>query len=434
MNKRLLALLSLALVSGAIAAPAGSPPPSAATLAERAEAELRKDILPFWLKHARDPKTGKFIGSLSNDLTVAKPGPRGTILAARILWTYSAAYRHYPEPAYLEMAKAAYADLENNFRDPQNGGYYWMIDGDGHPVDPGKQTYAESFALYGLSEFARATGDKAALDRAIEIYRLLEQHAFDQEHGGYVDLFTRDWKVPPPRGFFSFGGAPGPKSQNTMLHLMESYTNLLRVWPDPDLRKALRSMVDVMLTRVLDPEGLHVRQFFSLDWKPTSDDISFGHDIEFSWLLTETAEVLGDAELIARTRQMAVAIAQDILKRGIDPDGGLVYEGTREKVTNGSKDWWPQAEAAVGFVNAYQISGDPKFLTAAQRSWAFIEQFIIDHQNGEWFWGVNRTGTVRSSAGGKIGFWKCPYHNSRACLELMTRLRAPGRAAEVPTK
>ena len=131
---------------------------------------------------------------------------------------------------------------------------------------------------------------------------------------------------------------------------------------------------------------------------------------------------------------MAVAIAQDILKRGIDPDGGLVYEGTREKVTNGSKDWWPQAEAAVGFVNAYQISGDPKFLAAAQHSWEFIDKFIIDHKNGEWFWGVSREGRVRAWAGGKIGFWKCPYHNSRACLELMARLRAPAAAAEAPAK
>jgi mannobiose 2-epimerase len=348
--------------------------------------------------------------------------PRGALLASRILWTYCAAFRTKPDPKYLELAKAAYMDLESHFWDREHAGYFWSIAPDGKPLDNSKQIYVQSFAIYGLTEYFRATGDKAALDRAIEVYRLIESHSRDRANGGYLEAFTRDWRRPKGKRLSKIG-PEYPKSQNTNLHLMESFTNLLRVWPDSGLRQELRALTEVMLTRIVGPEGLHLRLYFDAEWNPKSDVISFGHDIEFSWLVTETAEVVGDPELLARAKTAALKIARGTLAQGVDPDGGVLNEAGPRGLTDTGKDWWPQAEAVVGFLNAYQLSGDPQFFAAAERTWNFIERRLVDRQHGEWFWGVTREGKVRPY-GTKIGFWKCPYHNGRACLETAARLRA----------
>jgi mannobiose 2-epimerase len=175
-----------------------------------------------------------------------------------------------------------------------------------------------------------------------------------------------------------------------------------------------------MRTHILDPKTHHLGLFFDEDWKPKSDAISFGHDIEFAWLFTEAAEVLKDEPLIAASRAEAIQIARVTLEQGIDRDGGVIAEADPKGITNTFKEWWPQAEATVGFLNAYQISKDPHYLEASRHSWSFIEQHLIDREHGEWFHGVNREG--RKSGAPKLSFWKCPYHNGRACLELVARL------------
>jgi mannobiose 2-epimerase len=215
-------------------------------------------------------------------------------------------------------------------------------------------------------------------------------------------------------------GLAGAKSQNVHLHVLEAYTNLLRVWPDADLRKDLTSLVEVMLTRVLNPANHHLRLFLKDDWTPRTDAISYGHDIEFSWLLPEAAAVLGDPGLIARTNAVAVEIARTTLSEGIDTDGGVAEEGGPAGITDRSKEWWPQAEAAIGFLNAYQISGDPVFLRASLRTWDFIDARLVDRKNGEWFQGLTKSGAPSRQP--KVSFWKCPYHNGRACLEMVERL------------
>ncbi len=418
-------LLPLA-ATAALAAGSGEPAGSAA-LAGRAEAEVRGDILPFWLKHARDQARGGFFGEITADLTVRRNAPRGALLSARILWTFSAAYRHYHDPEYLAMARWAYEDLEKRFWDSQYGGYFWRISAAGKPQDQTKQIYGQAFGIYALAEYYRATGEPAALARAIALYRLVEQHSHDRRFGGYLEAFTRDWQRPPGRRLSRLG-PEYPKSQNTHLHLMEAYTNLLRVWPDPDLRTNLHAFVEVMLDRVLSPDHRHLRLFFDADWTPRSTVISFGHDIEASWLLTESAGVVGDPALLARVREAALIIARGTLAEGVDADGGVFNEAGPRGLTDTGKDWWPQAEATVGFVNAYQLSGDPRFLAAAQRTWDFISARLLDREHGEWHWGVTRAGAVRPREP-LAGFWKCPYHNSRACFELTERLRAPAPPA-----
>jgi cellobiose epimerase len=406
-------------------APSAEPIPD---YARRVEAELRENILPFWLAHTRDRQRGGFFGEISDDLIVNRDAPRGALLTARILWTFSAAYRRYQDPAYLEMARWAYDDLLARFWDPEHGGLFWKVTADGKPLEPVKLLYVQAFGIYALSEYHRATHHRAPLDRAIALRRLVETHARDQTHGGYFEEFRRDWKISRARGRGSPMGSEGQKSQNVHLHLLEAYTNLLRAWPDDALRKDLRAVVDVMRTRILDSKTHHLRLFFAEDWTPKSDTISFGHDIEFAWLLIEAAEVLGDAPLIAASREESVRIARVTLEQGIDRDGGVLAEADPKGITNTFKEWWPQAEATVGFLNAFQISQDPVYLEASQRSWKFSEVHLVDRQHGEWYHGVSRGG--KKSGAPKISFWKCPYHNSRACLELLSRLSVE-RAASV---
>ena len=387
---------------------------------QQVEADLRENILPFWLKRARDKERGGFYGQLNDDSGVTKDAPRGALLTTRILWTFSAAYRRYPDPAYLEMARWAFDDLMARFWDRQSGGLFWSISADGVPLDPRKVLYVQSFGVYSLSEFYLATGDRQPLDRAIELYGIIEKQAHDSKNLGYFEEFTRDWKKTTARGGKgSAMGSLGQKSQNTHLHMLEAYTNLLRAWSDPRLKKNLAELIEIMLSRIMDPSTNHLNLFFEENWKPSSHEFSYGHDIEFSWLITEAAEVLGDADLIVRARHAAEKVAEVTLREGVESSGGIVAEGTSAGVTNTYKEWWSQAEGAVGFANAFQLSGDVSYLDASMKTWDFIEQNLIDRKNGDWFIGIAKDGRVAGQT--KISFWKCPYHNGRACLELIRR-------------
>jgi len=391
-----------------------------AALRSRIEAELQNDIVPFWLKYTRDRERGGFYGEIRNDLVIKKNAHRGALLTSRILWTFSAAYRQNHDPACLEMARWAYDDLLARFWDKEQGGLFWSVTADGKPLDTRKVIYGQAFGIYALAEYHRATGDRAPLDRAIELYRMVESHSHDVAHRGYFEEFTREWKrLPNWRQRYV---SPFSKSQNTHLHVMEAYANLLRAWPDPELRSNLNDLVDVMLTRILNPANHHLRLYLDDDWTPRSDEISFGHDIEFSWLLLETAEVLGDHDLIARTRTTAVEVARATLAEGVDADGGLLSEAGPKGLTNTHKEWWEQAEAVVGFFNAYQLSGDPRFFQASRRCWDFIATHVVDQKHGEWYNLLARDGTVLSSD--KVSLWKCPYHDGRCCMEMIERLNA----------
>ncbi|BET65326.1 hypothetical protein ASA1KI_02440 [Opitutales bacterium ASA1] len=422
-----LSLVTLAALAHALpssAAPASDTKTSNGTLltwAASAERELRDAVLPFWMEHVVDRERGGFHGAVSADLVVDRDAPRGSVLSTRMLWTFSMAARMYRDPGYIETARFALDDVLGRFRDPAHGGLYWTITTDGRPLDDRKQIYAQAFGIYALAEYVRATGDTAALEHAVALQRLVERHAADPVHGGYFEAFAADWS-PLPAGTASVMGAPTAKSQNTHLHVMEAYTNLLRVWPDPTLRERQHALVRLMLDRILDPDTGHLRLFQDADWTPRSDAVSYGHDIEAAWLLHEAALVLDDPELLSRVRRVSVALAEVTLARGVDEDGALFYEGGPSGPTRTNKDWWPQAEAAVGFLDAYQISGDARFIEASAASWRFIEDHLVDRTHGEWFNSLTREREVRPLP--KADLWKCPYHNSRACIELVTRLRA----------
>jgi mannobiose 2-epimerase len=398
-------------------------------LRRKVEAELKSDILPFWLKHTIDDEYGGFRGQVANNLTIDPHAAKGLILNARILWTFSKAFATYRDPAYLATARRAYEYLISYFWDSEFRGVYWMVDYQGRPFDTRKRIYGQAFAIYALAEHYHALGDAEILARAMRIVEQIEFFAHDNEHGGYFETYERDWTVAADQRL-SEVDLDEKKSMNTHLHLLEAYSALLRVHEDSTVRLRMRELIDIFLDRILNPATQHFILFFDEEWRPRSGKISFGHDIEGSWLLCEAAETLGDPNLVQHVREVAVKMAQAVYKQGLDTDGGLLYEADSSGIIDTDKHWWPQAEAVVGFLNAFEISGQQHFMDAANRSWAFIENFIVDREHGEWFWLVSKLG-VPSANRYKVNPWKCPYHNSRTCFEVMERLDAKNPAGAV---
>ena len=381
--------------------------------------ELENNILPFWMNKMEDNEQGGFYGEITGDDELRPEASKGAILNARILWTFSAAYRLLKKPEYLKTATRAKRYLIDRFYDPEYGGIYWELDYKGNPLDTKKQIYAIGFAIYGLSEYARATGDAEALEYAQRLFEVIEQHSFDPVQNGYLEALTRDWQ-PIEDMRLSDKDENEKKTMNTHLHILEPYTNLYRIWKDERLERQLRNLIDVFITRILDPQTGHLNLFFEEDWTNKYRIYSYGHDIEASWLIHEAALVLGDETVLKRIEPLIVRIAQ-AADEGLNPDGSMIYENFLDKQKiDRELHWWVQAENVVGHINLYQHFGDESALDIAVRCWEFIKAKLIDHEQGEWHWSILPDGTVNRKDD-KAGFWKCPYHNGRMCMEVIER-------------
>ena len=377
-------------------------------------------ILQYWMSHTVDETNGGFIGRIDNENTIYTQAPKGSVLNARILWAFSAAYRITNNKSYLKMAQRAYTYIQDHFIDQEYGGVFWSVDYKGNPLDTKKQIYAMAFTLYACSEYFQITAIEEAKQTAIKLYELIQEYSYDDKRGGYWEAFARNWE-PMEDIRLSDKDANEKKTMNTHLHILEAYTNLYRIWPDKKLAVHQRGLLADFMQHILNSSTGHLHLFFDENWEVKGDTISYGHDIEASWLLLEAAEVLKDTTLITQCRQVAVKMAGAVLE-GIDTDGGLWYEyepATAQLVRQ--KHWWPQAEAMIGFVNAWQISKEEKYLQYALNSWQFIKQYILDKEKGEWFWGIQEDQSNMKEED-KVGIWKCPYHNARACMEIMKRL------------
>jgi mannobiose 2-epimerase len=384
------------------------------------ERELKDHILSFWMEHTVDHENGGFYGEVSDDLEISSEADKGLVLNARILWTFAKAYRTYGDLEYLNMADRAYGYLTANFRDSDFGGYYWMLDHKGKPVDDRKQIYGQAFVIYALTEYYQAVPKQEVLQQAAELYHLLEKHSYDKGNRGYFEAYARDWNITESNSL-SEKDLNEKKSMNTHLHILEAYTNLLRVWDSASLKHQLRELIEITLKYIISADSYHFLLFFDEEWNVKSDHVSYGHDIEGSWLLLEAAEVLGDEALLTEVKKIAVLMAQVTYDEGLDADGGLINEADSRGWVDTDKHWWPQAEAMVGFLNAYQLTLKPYFLQAAYESWRFTDRYICDRTYGEWLWKVSKSGEPYAN-GTKVDPWKCPYHNSRACFELLERM------------
>ncbi|MDR0829207.1 MAG: AGE family epimerase/isomerase [Prevotellaceae bacterium] len=381
--------------------------------------ELTRNILPFWQKMV-DTKNGGFYGQMTGENVLMPNAEKGGILNARILWSFSSAYLELKNSEYLKTAKIAKIYILKNFFDNEFGGTFWSLNADGSPADTKKQIYSQAFFIYALVEYYRATGDKICLDKAIELFYLIEKHSFDTAQNGYLEAYSRDWQLLEDLRL-SDKDANEKKTMNTHLHILEAYTNLYRVWKNEHLAAQLKNLIEIFTDKIINPKTHHLDLFFDENWTCKSTVISYGHDIECSWLLLEAAEVLGDKLLINSVKQISVQMATAAAE-GLLPEGGLITEKNYDtgQVDN-YRDWWSQAEAVVGFTNAYQLTKDEQFAQKAGDVWAFISDKIIDRENGEWHWGVDANGNI-DTANDKAGFWKCPYHNSRMCLEMIRRM------------
>lgn len=391
-----------------------------AALKTSARQLLEDNILRFWLEKMQDHEHGGFYGRMDGNNRLHPEADKGAILNARILWTFSAAYRVFGKQEYLNMATRAKDYFMQHFMDKTYGGVFWSVDYRGRPKDTRKQFYAIGFAIYGLSEYARATGCPEALAAAVSLYECVEQHALDHEWGGYIEATTREWQ-PISDMRLSEHDANYPKSQNTHLHIMEPYTNLLRVWPSERLRLSLRNIIRIFLNCILNRETHHLDLFFENDWTRSAEHLeSYGHDIECSWLMHEAALVLGDQDVLAEMEPVVKMVAR-ASEKGLQPDGSMLHEANLDTGhVDDDPQWWVQAEAVVGFLNLYQHFADQAALDRALRCYRYIEDNLVDREHGEWYWSRRPDGTV-NRADDKAGFWKCPYHNSRMCLEIIER-------------
>ncbi len=415
---------------------------------------LENNILNFWLK-MQDLENRGFYGQMRGDGTLVKDANKGGILNARILWSFSACYRVLSEKRgelgipqerlvqYLTAATRAKDYILEHFIDKEYGGIYWELDYKGNPVDTKKQFYALGFAIYGLSEYTRATGDAEALRYAIQLFRTIEEHSLDKENNGYIEACTREWgEISDMR--LSDLDENYPKSQNTHLHIIEPYANLFRCLNElenrgidmnsdygtcegtlrsvkAELEAALRNIIGIFCDKILNPETHHLDLFFENNWSRGAGQLeSYGHDIECSWLMHEAALVLGDRDVLNKVEGIIklVAVASE---KGINEDGSMTHEANVDTGhVDADRHWWVQAENVVGWANLYQHFADESAAEKSLKCWQYIKENLIDWEGGEWFWSRDPMRNINRKDD-KAGFWKCPYHNSRMCLEIIER-------------
>ncbi|MDD4773205.1 MAG: AGE family epimerase/isomerase [Eubacteriales bacterium] len=390
-------------------------------LHDKVQHDLLSGILPFWLKYAPDDNNGGFYGRINRDGSGISEAPKALVLNARILWTFSASYRVFDCLSYIKAADRAFNYIVEYFltKEPENNGGYWLLNADGSVREAvgNMHTYSQAFLLYALSEYAMAADNAHAYRYAGLMFYFIDKFC------RLGNLYTETPYQNKPNGL--------KLSMNTHLHVLEAITNYYRICGDKQTETSLINIIILFLETVYNKNTRHQNMFFNAEGISQSNTVSYGHDIEFSWLLTEAAAVLrANSADISRFPSLyedcaicAADVAESVLTEGLDENcGALADEAINGKAIHNRKIWWVQAEAVVGFLNAWQSCGEERYLDAAYGIFDYIDHNIIDHEYGEWYHsGLDFTPEAKN--GFKADEWKCPYHNSRMALEVIGRLK-----------
>lgn len=373
-------------------------------------------IADWWVANAIDHELGGFFGEVSAENNPVKDASKGVVLTTRILWFFSEVALEINDPAYRNCAKRAYDYLLKYFLDKEHGGVYWELDSFGNPINLKKQTYAQAFTIYALSAYYKLTENEQALALALNCFELLETKTRDREREGYLEAFNRSWsEIDDCR--LSDRDLNFPKSQNTHLHVLEAYTSLYNIYPTPKIKMALRYNIELFDKYLIDKKTFHLRMFLDHNWNDFSPGVTYGHDIEASWLIAKALEALDDKIYTKELTPTLIKIAAVTLQEGINDNGQVMdsCDFASHKV-NSNIVWWVQAEALVGFLYAYAMSNEQQYLTVAENLWQCIKKYQINHEHGEWHW-LSILDKSQAAPNYKVGFWKCPYHNGRAMIE-----------------
>ncbi|HAM69288.1 MAG TPA: N-acylglucosamine 2-epimerase [Ruminococcus sp.] len=390
-------------------------------IAGEIEQELRGHILPFWLG-LRDDRGG-FMGRITPDLQADPAADKGMIYHARILWAFSSAYLKYQDPAYLSAAAHAYTFLRKGW-DIENGGFYWTLTVDGAPAETAKYCYCNAFCIYGLTLYAEASGDMDAMQLAEDAFDCIETHF--AEPNGYIESCTADWQ-PLENDHLSEHDLHAAKTMNTTLHLIEAYAELYRVCGKKNVAAALRKLIELYADRIYLPEKQQLGVFYDSELNLIGDLYSYGHDIEASWLVDHACDCLGSSKLTGRLRKIDFTLAERVSREAFYD--GAFHNECFSGETDRTRVWWVQAEGVIGCLNAAQSAmnfGDSgnadRYLNLAAALWNYIQSYQIDRRpGGEWYAETDKTGQPLFNTD-TAGIWKCPYHNTRMCLEAIRRI------------
>lgn len=383
------------------------------------ETHLKEKLLPFWEK-LKDEENGGYYGYQGYDLTVDPHYEKGCILNSRILWFFSNAYLLLGEERWRKAADHAYQFMVEHCWDQEYGGVFWSVEYDGKVKDSTKHTYNQAFAIYALSSYYDAVKNEAALDRAMELFTLVEEKCTDEY--GYLEAFDRSFQ-PAGNEKLSENGVMADKTMNTLLHVFEAYTELYRVSNKPEVAERMRRILLIFREKIFDKVTGRQEVFFDKEYNSLIDLYSYGHDIETAWLIDRGVEVLGDCNYQEMMVDMTKTLAENIYQRAFD--GSSVLSEAENGVDDLVRVWWVQAESIVGFINEGQKCGGAageKYFQAAENVWKYIQNYFIDkRENSEWFWSVKPDGQPVEKP--IIEPWKCPYHNGRMCMEVVRRLK-----------
>lgn len=384
-------------------------------LAHEVRRELSDRIIPFW-KRLRDDEHGGYYGYMDFDLKVDKKFEKGCILNSRILWFFANAYMTLKDKSLLAEAAHAYSFMREYCEDKEYGGVFWSVTYDGLPLDTTKHIYNQAFAIYALSSYYAASNDSSALDFAMSLFEKIETIGTDSY--GYLESFNRKWEL-EDNDKLSENGLLADKTMNTLLHVLEAYTELYRVNKDERVKKALIKILDAFRNQVFNEETHRLEVFFDEKMNTISDLYSYGHDIEASWLLDRAATVLADEQIKAATNAYTNELVAEVYKEALS-DGAMNNECFKG-VVDTTRVWWVQAEAMVGFYNCYEKTGITEYKDITEKLWIYIKEHIIDKRQGsEWFWDLDKDNNPVSRKP-IVEPWKCPYHNGRMCMEIIRR-------------